>query len=112
MPDSSGGIGYRRIAQMFRGYGLAEQGIKDVRNRLKDKGAPRSAGAEENVEATRSVMEGGKDATRGGATNATDMARSAVRRIMKRDLALKPVRKIKGRRVEPCGRREEDGILP
>ena len=94
---------------MYPGYGLTEQGVKDVCKRLNEtggtdrqsgSGAPRRARTEENVEAVRSVMEGDRDATRGDAIKATGLSRSTVRRILRQDLELKPLRKIKGQRVK------------
>ena len=56
---------------------------------------------EESVEAVRSVMEEDNDATRGDAVKATGLTRSTVQRILKNDLDLKPLRKIKAQRVKP-----------
>ena len=64
-------------------------------------GAPRSATKEASIDAVKSVMEEDKDATCGEAVTTTGLKRIAAHRILRHDIELKPIRKIKARRVHP-----------
>ena len=104
------GMGYRKIVKKFPNYGFTEQGVKTACVRIKETGSVSrkegtgrefTARTDGNIERVRSVMESNRDATCGDAVTATGISRASAQRILKRDLELKPLRKLKAQRVKP-----------